>query len=110
MTIVCSSLVIGAVNQMVFEQSGGFLTHLGVIPEGCTRTSGEPCRRLSGQLGVASVRCERVDLEGTEANGGQEPYWVAGHRPDGADDRSDPAVGPKAVPEDRTFEILREHR
>ena len=90
-------------------------------------------------FGVASVRGERVDREDTEGNAGQGPYWVAGHPPDGntpdraghgpgarahlrpaeheerahdehdSHDEIDSVVGLKVVPEDRTFEILREH-
>ena len=34
MTIVCSSLVFGAVTRLCSSGLGFFLTHLGVIPEG----------------------------------------------------------------------------
>ena len=139
MTIVCSSLVFGAVTRL--RSSGLRFPH---PPRGDLRGSERGRQQGSADVvlhsvGLASVRGERVDGEGTEGNVGQGPYWVAGHPPDGdTPDRADHDPGPpthprpaeheerahdehgshdeidsvlglKAVPEDRTFEILREH-
>jgi len=126
-------------NQIAFEQSGfphppwGDFRGLNADVRRVLSTS------FYTAFGVASVRGERVDREDTEGNAGQGPYWVAGHPPDGdtpgraghdpgapthlrpaeheerahdehdSHDEIDSVVGLKAVPEDRTFEILREH-
>ena len=139
MTIVCPSLVFGAVTRL--RSSGPRFPH---PPRGDFR--GSERGRHEGtadvvlhSVGVASVRGERVDREGTEGNVGQGPYWVVGHPPDGdtpdraghdpgppthprpaeheerahdehgSHDEIDSVVGLEARPEDRTFEILREH-